>query len=61
MAWFSKPKRAKPAAPGVCTQCGERPGTALVTIEAGPGGHAARTVWLCDLCREDVGREAGNN
>ena len=61
MAWFSKPKHATPAVAGVCTRCGKRPGTALVTVEAGPIGLGARTVWLCDRCREDVGREAGNN
>ena len=65
MAWFSKPRSAEPVAPGLCARCGTRPGTTLVRFvpgaDGGPLGRAARTAWLCDLCRQEVGRDAADN
>ena len=65
MAWFSKPKDSRPAAPALCARCGARPGTALVRFVAGPEaqspGAAGRAAWLCDACQDEVRREGAHN
>ena len=68
MAWFSKPKRSvrsEPVTPALCARCGERPGTVLMHFVTGaderPLEPGARMAWLCDVCRNEVGRDAADN
>jgi hypothetical protein len=65
MAYFSKPKRFGREAPALCARCGTRPGTVLMHFVTGSEGRelkgAAPPRWLCDTCRDEVGRDAADN
>ena len=65
MAWFSKPKKPEPIAPECCARCRERLGTVLVRFvadpEAPPLEAEGRAVWLCNACRGEGRRAAGDN
>ena len=65
MAWFSKPKTSEREAPALCARCGKRPGTVFMHFVSGAEGRdleaTARPAWLCDACRDEVGRDAADN
>ena len=65
MAWFSKRRTSEREVPALCARCGQRPGTVFVHFVSGSAGReqrmAAQPAWLCNACRDEVGRDARDN